>query len=133
MLHHAISRYIARYITLYVATLHCTLCRNTTSPSTSHSYSYVTTLCHVPTSQPYVTALRHTSMSHLHRIATASLHRIATACVAPRDKSGDRTISGPKGQLLHRMHVTMQQVQTVPRFLQHSLRCFFDPSRSRPS
>jgi hypothetical protein len=57
------------YITLYVATLHHT--------STLH-YSYVTTLCHTPTSQPYVATLRRTSMSHLRCIATTSLHHIAT-------------------------------------------------------
>src|SRR5712664_1906743 len=90
MLHHTISCYIAGYIALYVAMLHRT--------STSHSYSYVTTLCHVPTSQPYVAALRHTSMLHLRHIATASLHHIASPLprVTPRDKSGDRTISGRK-------------------------------------
>jgi hypothetical protein len=59
------------YITLYITTLHCT--------STSHSYSYVTTLCHASTLQPYVTTLCRTSMLHLCRIATISLHRIATA------------------------------------------------------
>src|SRR5882757_7551059 len=94
MLHHARSRYVACYIALYIATLHRTLHR----ASTSHSYSYGTTLCHVPTSQPYVAALRRTSMLHLHRIATASLHRIASPLprVTPRDKSGDWTISGRK-------------------------------------
>jgi hypothetical protein len=94
MLHHTISRYIARYIALYLALYLAMLPRT----STSHSYSYVTTLCHIPTSQPYVAALRRTSMSHLRRIATTSLHRIASPLprVAPRDKSGDRTISGRK-------------------------------------
>jgi hypothetical protein len=94
-----------RYIALYVATLHCT--------STLHSYSYVTTLCHIPTSQPYVATLRRTSMLDLCRITTTLLHCIATASCRSMWQFRWSDHLGPKGQLLHRMHMTMQQVQTV--------------------
>src|SRR5882762_4204030 len=72
------------YIALYIATL----CRT----STSHSYSYVTTLCHTPTSQLNVALLCHTYVTSLPPRSIA----LPLPCVTPHDKSGDQTISGHK-------------------------------------
>jgi hypothetical protein len=115
------------YIALYIATLHHT--------STSHSYSYVTALCHAPTLQPYVATLRRTSMPHLRHITTALLHRIVSPPprVAPRDKSGDRTISGRKVDYSIECMWLCNKSGPFLRFLWHSLRRFFDLSQSRPS
>src|SRR5882762_2649219 len=97
------------FIQLYLIIFCCYI---TTLRRTSMLNCYIALLSHAML-QLYVATLHHTSIPHQCRIATALLHCIATTLCHSTCQVRCLGHLGPQGRLLHRMHVTMQQVWTV--------------------
>jgi hypothetical protein len=100
------------FIQLYLIIFYCYIALLGHTYTSQH---YVVTLCCNSTSHLYLATLHHTSIPHQCHITTTSLHHIATTSCCSMCQVRCSGHLGLQGQLLRRMHMTMQQVWTVSK------------------